>query len=244
MMMKYSSLCVVGDIIFLLANLFLFTSSSVFVLSCVVSESMMPTVLKGDYVISCQFIPGWRLAYTDQDKVLIKRMLSFSVIQRNDIVMFNFPFINNGWKMIYNTGNYYIKRCVGLPGDSLLREDGKWNVDSKFGLRETIYIPKQGDTILLNKDNCMLYWQCIDYETGMDLECRDSTFFLCGRKLDYYIFKKNYYFMLGDNWINSNDSRYWGILPEDFIVGKLLFICCSIDPKTKRLRYGRIGKKL
>ena len=146
--------------------------------------------------------------------------------------------------MIYNTGNYYIKRCVGLPGDTLSMEDGKWDVDSKLGSRKTVYIPKQGDTIPLNKDNYMLYWRCMDYETRMDLEYKDSTFFLNGRKLDYYVFKKNYYFMLGDNWMNSNDSRHWGLLPEDFIVGKSLFVCYSVDSETKRLRYGRIGKKL
>lgn len=56
------------------------------------------------------------------------------------------------------------------------------------------------------------------------------------------MFKKNYYFMLGDNWMNSNDSRHWGLLPEDFIVGKSLFVCYSVDSETKRLRYGRIGK--
>lgn len=242
--MKRRTLYMIGGIVFLLANIFLFAGSSVFVFSHVVSESMMPTVLKGDYVVSCQFIPGWRLAHTDRNTVSVKRIFSLSTIRRNDLVVFNFPFVDNGWRMIYNTGNYYIKRCVELPGDTLSMEDGKWDVDSKLGSRKTVYIPKQGDTIPLNKENYMLYWRCMDYETRMDLEYKDSTFFFNGRKLDYYVFKKNYYFMLGDNWLNSNDSRHWGLLPEDFIVGKSLFVCYSVDPETKRLRYGRIGKKL
>ena len=69
--MKRRTLYVIGGIVFLLANIFLFAGSSVFVFSHVVSESMMPTVLKGDYVVSCQFIPGWRLAHTDRDTVSV-----------------------------------------------------------------------------------------------------------------------------------------------------------------------------
>ena len=72
--MKRRTLYMIGGIVFLLANVFLFAGSSVFVFSHVVSESMMPTVLKGDYVVSCQFIPGWRLAHTDRDTVSVKRI--------------------------------------------------------------------------------------------------------------------------------------------------------------------------
>ena len=99
--------------------------------------------------------------------------------------------------MIYNTGNYYIKRCVGLPGDTLSMEDGKWDVDSKLGSRKTIYIPKQGDTIPLNKDNYMLYWRCMDYETRMDLEYKDSTFFFQWKKIGLLCVQEELLFYAG-----------------------------------------------
>ena len=188
--MKRRTLYVIGGIVFLLANIFLFAGSSVFVFSHVVSESMMPTVLKGDYVVSCQFIPGWRLAHTDRDTVSVKRIFSLSAIRRNDLVVFNFPFVDNGWRMIYNTGNYYIKRCVGLPGDTLSMEDGKWDVDSKLGSRKTVYIPKQGDTIPLN-------WRCMDYETRMDLEYKDSTFFSQWKKIGLLCVQEELLFYAG-----------------------------------------------
>lgn len=242
--MKRRSLYMIGGIVFLLANIFLFAGTSVFVFSHVVSESMMPTVLKGDYVVSCQFIPGWRLAHTDNDMVSVKRIFPLSTIERNDLVVFNFPYVDNGWRMIYNTGNYYIKRCVGLPGDTVAIVDGACYVNNDIFSEETLYIPKQGDSITLNKENYLSYWRCIDYETRMDLEYRDSAFFANGKKVDHYVFQKNYYFMLGDNRKNSNDSRHWGLLPEDFIVGKSLFVGYSVDPDTKRIRFDRIGEKL
>lgn len=77
--MKHRTFYMISGIVFLLANIFWFACSSVFVFSHIVSESMMPTVLKGDYVVSCQFIPGWRLVQTDREKVSVKRIFRYQI---------------------------------------------------------------------------------------------------------------------------------------------------------------------
>lgn len=115
-----------------------------------------------------------------------------------------------------------------------------WNVDY-WG---PIKIPAAGWTIPVNSETMTKYGSVIEYYEGNDMvEVGDSTLSIDGAPLTSYTFKQDYYFMMGDNRHNSEDSRFWGFVPADHIVGKALFIWMSIDPDKsffKKIRWGRL----
>jgi signal peptidase I len=114
----------------------------------------------------------------------------------------------------------------------------RWNVKS-FG---PLYLPRKGDTLSISSQNIKLYWNLIRYETGSELSLQDDTVYLNSEPLQSYIFQQNYYFMAGDHTSDSRDSRYWGLLPEDHIVGKVAFVLHSKDKKTGKRRWERMFK--
>ncbi len=115
-----------------------------------------------------------------------------------------------------------------------------WNVDY-WG---PIQIPGEDWTIEVNDENMTKYGSIIEYYEGHDdVQLGDSTLSINGKVLTSYTFKQDYYFMMGDNRHNSEDSRFWGFVPADHIVGKALFIWMSIDPDQsffKKIRWGRL----
>lgn len=109
-----------------------------------------------------------------------------------------------------------------LHGDSL---DFKWTRDN-YG---PIYMPRAGDKVELNWKNYLKFRRVIEVYEGNTLEIRGDKFFINGQQAIDYTFKQGYYWMMGDNRHNSLDSRYWGYVPADHIVGKPVFIWMSWD---------------
>ena len=93
-----------------------------------------------------------------------------------------------------------------------------------------IHIPAKEETIVLTPDNISMYKRVIGVYEGRDLQIKDDGIYIDGVKTDKYTFQQNYYFMMGDNRNNSEDSRMWGFVPEDHIVGKPVFVWMSLDP--------------
>jgi signal peptidase I len=130
-----------------------------------------------------------------------------------------------------------LKEPFLFPTTSLL----DWNKDN-YG---PVMIPKKGVTIPISAVNIALYGEVIkNYEGNDQVKLEGDKITMAGKTLVSYTFKQDYFFMMGDNRHDSADSRYWGFVPKDHIVGKAAFVWMSIDPNPtsflKKLRWDRI----
>lgn len=254
----------------------------VFAIYTIPSPSMEPTIISGDRIVVNKLIFGSRLITNlfflkGEEKSNYIRMPGLQKIERNDILVFNFPYWKN--QDICNS-LFYVKRCVAIPKDTFYIENGIYKVKgildtlgyypnqkhfheiSKDRIKENIYncfpkneyyswnckefgplyLPAKGDTIIITSSNLLLYKNMIAYETGKKVSESANNILLGDSVMTWYVFQENYYFMAGDYAFDSQDSRYWGPLPEDHIVGKVVFIYKSIDPLTGNNRWNRFLK--
>lgn len=129
---------------------------------------------------------------------------------------------------------------AGIHEDVFPHQDSlKWNRDN-YG---PFYIPEQGKTTVLSIDNLPLYSKIIGEYEKNDLKVENGKIYINGIEASTYTFKQNYYWMMGDNRDHSEDSRYWGFVPFDHIVGKPVFIWMSWDTNAKgieKVRWNRV----
>jgi len=130
-------------------------------------------------------------------------------------------YVRNVEKIVYPKGQwaYYT-----FPFDSNYR----WNEDN-YG---PLYIPKAGTTIPLNIKNISIYQRCIEIYEHNDVKIKGDKVYINGQVATSYTFKLDYYWMMGDNRHNSADSRFWGFVPIDHIVGRAVFVWLSVESPT------------
>ncbi|MCW3084503.1 MAG: lepB [Bacteroidetes bacterium] len=295
-------------ILWLFSHIFLFQTSRV------PTASMHHTLNEGDYIFINKLAYGARIPITPLSmpigntyvdwRLPYLRIPGYTSVKHNDVIVFNFPLEDD---LPIDQRKSYVKRCIGLPGDTIKITNGivsinnkniveaaqiqlrylvqtannnsflkndegynekpvtnytyffltkqhadslqknknissitkntidsavyspsvfpnasqiKWNADN-FG---PLYIPAKGQHVVLNSKTVLLYKRVIEnYEHNTITQKNDSVF-INGIYRKTYRFKMNYYFAMGDNRYNSIDSRFWGFVPEDHLIGKASFV--------------------
>ena len=178
------------------------------------SGSMIPTLYIGDFILVNKFAYGIRMP------VFNKKMIEIEDPKRGDIVVFRYP---------RDPSIDYIKRVIGLPGDHVAYYNKVLYVNGKPIKRK--FVSKYGGPGEQNPAN--------QYVEDLDGVQHDMLLIPDRPGLDAeYIVPENHYFMIGDNRDNSNDSRYWGVVPDKYLVGKAFMIWMNWDDG---LGWDRIG---
>ena len=216
-----------------------------------------PTDRRENYVKRCVGLPGQTLQIKDRTiyingkankepdnvqytyKLKLKRHFTDEEMQEWGITMEELKDLNNyGYMPMTNKTADILKKRPDIVESITLNTDANeldiyplngnmhWTRDN-YG---PIWIPKKGESIELTLKNLPIYERPIRTYEGNKLEVKDGKIFINEKETTKYTFKLDYYWMQGDNRHNSLDSRYWGFVPEDHIVGKPIFIWWSSDP--------------
>lgn len=161
--------------------------------------------------------------------------------------------IKNGFYKFLNkeitVGNLVSQRIISTLSDSCKYVEMKtypFNKKMNWTVKEfgPLAIPFKGQIIDMDSTAQILYHQLVLWEQKKKLTRQDNEVFLGDSIIHQYQFKENYYFVSGDKLENSQDSRYWGLLPESFIVGKATTIWNSKNPLTGKIRWDRVLKRI
>ncbi|MEJ1241738.1 signal peptidase I [Chryseolinea sp. T2] len=152
------------------------------------------------------------------------------------------PFIRSVTEDTRNTDDGLIPYSSYYDWSGTGKKYSSWSADN-FG---PLWVPKKGATIAINDSTLAYYGTTIRlYDHNDDVKIEQGKLFIDGKEVTEYTFKQNYYFMMGDNRHNSLDSRFWGFVPEDHVVGKAFFIWLSLDNHSgffNKIRWSRFFK--
>lgn len=187
------------------------------------SNSMMPTLLTGDFILVNKFTYGIRLP------VLNTKVIEFGQPERGDIIVFRYP---------KQPSIDFIKRVVGLPGDKVAYYNKQVYINGKRVKQVSL-----GSYTGVGSGNNM---------TGAkhlieDLQGTEHSILVArgaSSPEGVYVVPDGHYFVMGDNRDHSSDSRVWGMMPEENLVGKAFFIWMNLDWNYKKIDFSRIGTTL
>lgn len=187
------------------------------------SGSMMPTLYSGDFILVEKFAYGLRFP------VFNFRVVETGQPQRGDIVVFRYP---------KDPRVDYIKRIIGLPGDRVVYRDKQLSVNGQPVTQERMgsYATFRGGSRLFG--TALYSEQLADVRHDILIEERQH-----GTDVELVV-PPGHYFVMGDNRDNSNDSRFWGTVPERNLVGKAVLIWMSWDWDNGGILFDRLGKRL
>ncbi|HVF35515.1 MAG TPA: signal peptidase I [Candidatus Saccharimonadia bacterium] len=193
------------------------------------SSSMMPTLLIGDFILVNKFAFGLRLPVTNS------KLVEIGEPARGDVVVFRYPGMAPDDP---SRGTDYIKRVVGVPGDSIMYRDKIVYVNGEPQPQRDLgtYV---GTGAGVDMTGTALKLENLD-GTEHEILVRRSDGFFPMREGTFSV-PPGAYFVLGDNRDNSQDSRYWGFVPEGNLVGKAFFIWMNWDSKNGGVEFARIG---
>lgn len=230
--------------------------------------SMRPAILEGDVVLINKLpyhvrTPD-RLPFTNV-RIPHLELPGLGSLERGDVVVF----IPVEERRGYEESDRLVKRCVALPGDTLRLVNGLIEVNGEEPplpqendgsdepvLRQPIdpdrafkplqnnrrvIVPYEGYELLLPDSTTAESWRPVIESEGVIVEYRNSITFLNGRPATYYRFRRDYFFALGDRSTDSYDSRFFGFIPHENLIGQVMFVYWSRDPEDG-IRWGRIGE--
>jgi signal peptidase I len=187
------------------------------------SGSMMPTLLAGDFILVNKFSYGIRLP------VVGTKVIGIGEPQRGDIVVFRFP---------KDPATDYIKRIVGLPGDHIRYSDKTVYINGEKAAQEYVGL-YDGVGAALTMSGASLRTEQLG-QVKHDILIQNSRRIAEGE----FVVPEGHYFVMGDNRDNSNDSRFWGTVPEENLVGKAFMIWMNWDSARGGVTWSRLGSML
>lgn len=233
------------------------------------SGSMENTLLVGDFLLVNKLAYGLKtpryLPLTTQ-AIPSVTFPAFRSVSRGDVLVFEYP--GKRGDVTRDGPVYFIKRCIGLPGDTVAINSGTVIINGRevlmpmhaksaegwlFHDREVygpVIVPKKGEVLHLTAENAGSLRNFLEREHHLLDIAPDGRILIDGVEANTYRVERDYYFVLGDNRGNSLDSRAWGFVPEDAIVGEALLVYWSWDPevsddghhaKVGSIRWDRIG---